>query len=219
MAPEALFIRTVTGPLLAGDVRGLVGALAAEWPAARIAGLLLSADVGVVEAACRCLGYVGGPRHVPQLAAQLASPHASVVAAAEDGLWAIWMRNGSERGNEQLASAVRHFRNDEYEPALRILWTLSSTEPDFAEAHHQRGMVLHTLDQLEAAEAAYKEALRLNPYHFAAASALGHIAIQREALPAAAQYYRRALAIHPGLADIGAVLPPLEEAIRRRVVA
>ena len=88
-------------------------------------------------------------------------------------------------------------------------------EPDYAEAHFQRGLAFATLDRNDEAAEAFREALRLNPYHFAAAASLGHACLELGDLPAAVRYYRQALRLHPRLDDVPVALREVTAALQR----
>ena len=59
-------------------------------------------------------------------------------------------------------------------------------------------------------------ALRLNPYHFAAAANLGHTYVEEGDVLSALRYYRYALRIHPRLADLREAVRSIEAAQAKR---
>jgi tetratricopeptide (TPR) repeat protein len=219
LATAQEFAEAVAAPLERGDLAGVLAALQRRWSCADLLDLLFFGDSRVVRMATRCLGLIGDSRHCCPLVSLLGHNDPQIVAAAEDALWHVWMRAGRPRSNKLLAVAVADIRDQNFEGALRALEEIISEEPDFAEPHHQRGIVLHSLDRLDEAESAYAAALRLNPHHFAAAAALGHVCAQRGDLRGALRGYRGALHIHPQLQEIREIVPKLEAAIRRRDVA
>lgn len=218
-AEEALFLSCVGARLERGEVVETLRELTERWTPATLVGFFSSPSEAVVQAAARSVGLVGSMRHVCPLVALLGHAQPGVVQIAEDALWRIWMRGGTPAGNAQMAQALKRLDEEGSALALGVLRVLTAVEPTFAEAHHQTGLIHHSLDELELAQAAYRKALANNPYHFAAAAGLGHLAVQRGDLDAALRCYRRALHIHPRLADIAAVVPELEAALERRVVA
>ena len=140
----------------------------------------------------------------------------SVVQLAEHCLWSIWMQSGSEEGNRHLAAAVGCMKTGDHAAAIKVLDALVAREPEFAEAHFQRGLALAAADQTAEAEDAYRQALRLNPYHFGAAAALGHACVERGHLQAALHFYRQALRIHPQLEDVPDAVHEVECVIEAR---
>lgn len=216
---DMLFLVTIEPPLEAGDVPTVLARLRANWPPERLTEMLKSPLTAVVKAATRCLGMTGTMSQCEPLVALLGHADEAVVAAAEDALWGIWMRAGSERANEELARAVAHLRAGEFETALEGLRALSAGEDPPAEAHHQRALALHSLERYEEADAAYRAAVDRNRYHFAAMAGLGHLCVQGGDYRGALQFYRQALEIHPRLAEIRDIVPQLETAIQKRIVA
>ncbi|MFQ5807237.1 MAG: tetratricopeptide repeat protein [Phycisphaerae bacterium] len=216
---ETAFLVTIDPPLVGGDLSVVLARLRANWPPGRLVELLTSPLASVVKTAATCLGLTGTMEHCGPLVSLLGHADEEVAAAAEDALWSIWMRAGSENANRQLKAAVERMRKGRIEAALDLLHDLTAAENPSAEAHHQQAIALHSLERYEEAEAAYQEALALNPYHFAAVAGLGHICGQRRDLTGALRYYRRALRIHPRLKEIREVVPQLEAAIQKRVVA
>lgn len=216
---EERFLHEIQPVLAGGDLGLALARLAERWPPSRLTELLDSPAPTVVALAARCLGLIGAMRHSPALVGLLGHEDDAVVRAAEDALWSIWMRSGSAEANRTLVAAMEQLRRDELSVAAAMLEKLTAAEPGFAEAHHQWALTLHSLGRIESAEGEYREALRLNPYHYAAATGLGHICVERDDLSAALLHYRSALHIHPRLAEIREFIPQLEAAVQRRVVA
>lgn len=217
--PDTLFLISIDPPLACGDLRAVLVRLRESWPPERLVELFASPLAPVVKTAATCLGLTGTARHCGRLAALLKHSDEQVARAAENALWSIWMRAGSEDANGQLAAAVEQHKTGDFGAALRVLDALLKAEGSFAEAHHQRGLALHSLERYEEAGLAYQQALALNPHHFAALAGLGHICAEQDDFAGALRYYRRALDIHPRLTEIGEIVPQLEAALKRRVVA
>jgi tetratricopeptide (TPR) repeat protein len=216
---DMVFLAAIDPPLRDGDLAWVLARLRGNWPPERLVELLASPSSSVSRTAATCLGLTGSMDHCERLVPLLGHSDEQVVSAAEDALWNLWMRAGSKEGTVRLQAAIERLQQNDAESALRILHDLTTTEESLAEAHHQRAIALHSLERLDEAESAYKETLALNPYHFAAAAALGHVCVQRGDCTGALRYYRRALRIHPQLAEVREIVPPLEAAIKRRVVA
>lgn len=220
-APDLLleFCRQAIPPLERGDTPALLETLE-DWPAERLLeALSAGASDSEALAVAQCLGAVGGTPAACALVSMLGHPSAEVAQVAEDALWSVWMRAAPPRAVEQLRQAIRCSDEEDFAGAIRILRLLVAHEPAFAEAHHQLALALHARESLEEAESAYREAVRLNPLHFAAFAGLGHIAVARADLEGALARYRRAVHLHPRLGDIRELLPRLEAAVQRRVVA
>jgi Flp pilus assembly protein TadD len=213
------FLASVGPALEADDLPAVVALLREHWPLDRLTPLLGSSSPAVVSGAARCVGLTAPMSYCPRLARLLDHADQTVVKAAEDALWYIWMQAGSKSAREVLAQAIEHIRKEDFKAALDVLDGLLAGQPDFAEAHHQRAIALCFLERTKAAAAAFQQALTLNPQHFAAAAGLGHTYVERGDPRRALDIYRLALQIHPGLTEIREAVKQLEAALRKRDVA
>ncbi len=175
--------------------------------------LLAAADPATVRAAVLYLGLYGTIRESAVLALCLHHEDVGVVRLAEHCLWSLWMQGGSEDGNHRLAEAISCIKSGAYKKAIDVLNAVLSQEPAFAEAHFQRGLALYSADLPAEAAQEYRQTLRLNPYHFGAASALGHACVEQGNLRGALHYYRQALRIHPLLDDVPDAIHELESVL------
>lgn len=213
------FLDAVSTQLACGQTSEVLRTLDRDWPPGRLAELLGSDDPEVVACACRCLGMVGDSTHCEALAAQLGHARDDVSSAAEQALWTIWARQGSARARELLQAASGLVEESNLDDALTLIERAIALDPHFAEAYHQRALVLHSIEEVEAADESYRAALRLNPYHFAAAAGLGHLRAAEGDLAGALRWYRAALSLHPRLEELRDMVPQIEAALRRRSVA
>jgi tetratricopeptide (TPR) repeat protein len=195
----------------AGGGLAAAGLLASYCPAEVLAALVSSGGRGVLASVVTALGLAGKPDHASALIPLLKHDDPEVARAAEESLWRIWMRAGSRWGNEQLAYAIGLIGEQRLEEARQVLDGLVSVEPEFAEAHHQRGVVCFLLGRLGEAREAFCRALECNPLHFSAAANLGHVYAQCGQLRLALEAYRQALSLHPRLDGLGEVVLRLEE--------
>jgi tetratricopeptide (TPR) repeat protein len=216
---DRAFLITLEPPLMAGDLPAVVARLRANWPPQRLVELTASPVDATAKLATTCLGLTGSMEHCERLTVLLGHADEQVATAAEDALWSIWMQAGSADAHRRLNAAVQSLQQGQLEKALERLRELITTEPTLAEAYHQQGLALHALERYDEAEAAYEAALARNPYHFAAVAGLGHIRAERGDYSGALDFYKRALKIHPRLADIVEIVPQLQAAIDQRDVA
>ncbi len=216
---ESEFLARLRPLLVAGQIADALPALRGEFSAPILSTFLASKDLDVVDSAIRGLGLVGDTSHCDELVPYLAGDDDRLAGSAEDALWRLWMRAGSPDGNAALARAVRFIQNEQFHQAELTLSALTTSEPDFAEAHHQRGLALSLLERLDDALLATRRALRLNANHFAAAAELGHQHLMRSEFSAALRYYRRSLQINPRQPELRDAIPQLEAAVRRSAVA
>lgn len=215
---ESDFVGAIRPVLGSGDY-SLIAKELRKWPVADLIELLYSDDAEVVRLAVICLGHLAAPKAVYPLVSCLGHEDVAVVSAAEDALWSVWMRSAGATATDRLHAAVELIQAEKYDDAIWALRAIVAGNPTFAEAFHQLGIAWHSLENLDQAEEAYAEALRLNPCHYAAAAALGHICVERGDLDAALRRYHTALHIHPRMSDLRAIVPRLEAALAQRVVA
>ena len=216
---ETSFLMAIEPSLRAGDLPTALARLRANWPPEQLGHLLAAADSRVVRLAANCLGLTGADTHCDFLVALLGHSEADVVATAEDALWNIWMRAGSDPAQRKLRRAIEKLNGADAAAALELLDEAIAIDPTFAEIHHQRAIALQELDRNEEAERAYQETISRNPLHFAAVAGLGHICALREDYRGAVRYYHRALQVHPGLTDLRTMIADIEATLGRRVVA
>lgn len=198
------------------DPSELADELIGRYPPDQIAALLESASRTLSRAAAIALRRAGDGRHVDALLPALQSGDAELSRLAEDALWSIWMRDSGPEACQELAAALRDIREDRFLPAYSRLTNLVEAAPNFAEAHHQRGIAATFLEFYEVAAAAYQRALYLNPAHFAAAAGLANVAAQAGDLQGALRAYQRALRIHPRLEGAAEAVALIETALKRQ---
>ena len=210
---DTSFLDAVT-PLLAERSQAEVAAaLRTEWPADKLVALLVTTDPRVRRAALECLGLIGAMEHCRYIALMLRTGTPEVAAAAEDSLWKIWMRSGSAWGVRTLRRAIDYVQNDRSAEALELLNVLTNSEPTYAEPHHQLGIALSLAERGGEALRSYRQTLRLNPYHYAAAQGAGQIYLERGVLRRAYDYYQHALQIHPRLEPAAEIARGLRQAL------
>lgn len=196
--------------------RQVLATLLRERPGTDAVVALLSVPADpVVRAAVVYIGLYGSVQDSPLLVLCLQHRDDGVAGLAEHCLWSLWMQAGSPVGNRQLAAGVDAIRDEDYSAAVAVLRTLSEQESTFAEAHFQLGLALCLLERTEEAARAYRETLRLNPYHFGAMAALGHANVELGNVPGALRYYRRALHVHPRMEDVRDAVQQIEDMVGR----
>jgi tetratricopeptide (TPR) repeat protein len=138
-----------------------------------------------------------------------------VAAAAEATLWQVWSRSGDPQVDALFADGVRAMETRDWLGAVSLFGRVVEAAPGFAEGWNKRATARYLAEHYASAIADCEEVLRLNPHHFGAASGQGlcHVALGQPA--AAAGCFRRALAIHPGLASVRQNLARLTQALVR----
>ncbi|MEO0966460.1 MAG: tetratricopeptide repeat protein [Planctomycetota bacterium] len=215
MKPTAAeFVQAVRGPLEAGDAEALVREVDRRWTASEVSGLLGASDGCVRGAVAVVLGMIGTTSQLGVLSRALHDEDASVRQMAEHALWSVWLRCGADAALGPMHDGIKALAEDRVPAAIDHLEEALRRDPEFAEAYHQLGIALSSQERwAEAAEAFCAASTRL-PSHFAAWAGLGHCCCQLGRWERALCAYRKAMSIHPRLAD----LPEAIERVRARVV-
>ena len=148
--------------------------------------------------------------------------------------WSLWFRADSPENNQELHRLMKlPIAGDAVREVLAGYRSLLTTAPRFAEAYNQRAILFYRLGDMAKSIADCERALRLNPYHFGAASGMAQCFMKQKKLRAALRSYRRANRINPRLDGVKQVIdslermlgekdkrtPPAESLIRRECVA
>jgi tetratricopeptide (TPR) repeat protein len=173
--------------------------------------LLDSGDAEVRQAAVLGLGLTGSMGVNASLAGRLRDRDASVRHLAGEALWSLWFRAGSPECNRELRRLMR-LKPDQAgaAPVLRRYQELLRKAPDFAEVYNQRAILYFRLGQLDRAIADCVTVLRLNPYHFGAASGMAHCLLKQKKLRAALRAFRRACRINPYIDGVHEAIESLQ---------
>ena len=105
--------------------------------------LLTHADAKVARTAAVSLGWVGTFSDTACIAALLHHDDYFVVKAAEEALWAIWIRSSRPPCREKLCQAIEHLNDEDFDAAEALLDQLLHDDPDFAEACNQRAILYY----------------------------------------------------------------------------
>ena len=134
------------------------------------------------------------------LAALRGTDRAQAARAAET-LWAMWHRSGDPQLDSLLRQGMEAMERQELDRADALFTRLIQTAPSFAEGWNKRATVRFLAKDYAASIADCRETLERNPNHFGALSGQGlcHMALAQ--YKEAAELFRRALAVHPHLAN------------------
>ncbi len=95
-----------------------------------------------------------------------------------------------QRGLELFAKA-------EFEDAAEAFREAARREPDFFLSHYYLGATLKILGEMQAAQSAFRRAAEINSLHAPSLSNLGDLYLTQQNFTAAADFFRRALAVQP----------------------
>jgi tetratricopeptide (TPR) repeat protein len=173
--------------------------------------LLMAPCAEVRKAAVLALRLTGTIQVNAALAKRLRDEDLIVRDMAVDALWSVWRRADTADNNLELRRLTRLIANDgNPDEILGGFDALIRSAPRFAEAYNQRAVYHYMRADYARAIADCEKALRLNPFHFGAATGMGKCFMKQKKLRAALRSYRRANRINPNLPDIRETIESLE---------
>lgn len=205
------FLDQVIPAIAAGDPSSLARIVRRHWRLGQLCQLLSHPHVNVRRVAAIALGMVGNRRVLKCLTRALKDPDEQVAQMAEHALWSIWFRSGSPQAAQPFRQGVLLLGKEAYQPAIEYFRIAAQIDPQFAEAFNQCAIAHFFLFQWEEALACCRRTLKLIPTHFGAVACMGHCYTQMGELRRALSCYQRALAIHPRLSTIAAMVQRLQE--------
>lgn len=191
----------------------------AAAPPAEQAALLERLRNGAVEerrVAAERLGEIGDDGATTALVQALRDPDSTVRSEAHDSLWAIWHRSGDPAIDALLAQGIALMQSGRLPESVAVFSDVIARAPAFAEGWNKRATAYYLMGELDRSLADCEEVVKRNPVHFGALSGFGLIYLQKEDLPRAAEYFEKALAVDPTLAQVEAVLEQIREVLRQR---
>ncbi len=167
------------------------------------------------RAAVVALGLTGTPDSTPPVAAMLHDNDAKVRQLAVDALWLLWFRADKPANNKELQRLRKLAGEPDGDPGavLAGLGGLIRKAPRFAEAYNQRAILHYRAGRYEEAIADCRTVLKLNPFHFGAASGLAHAYMKIKKPKAALKAFRNAYRINPGMQEVGEAIRFLENVL------
>ncbi len=157
------------------------------------------AEPPVRRAAVLALGFVGDYSANQCLGRRLRDEDRTVRLLAETAIREVWLRDGDEHQRHELRVIVRLNTAQRYEEACQRATALLKTAATFAEVWNQRAVAHFALGRYAESIGDCHQALELNPYHFPAATGMGHAYLRLDNPLAALECYRRALRLNPDL--------------------
>ena len=162
------------------------------------------------------IGRTGLAADGPLLVKRLSDRDPLVRELAEAGVWLVWSRSGDAETDHLLAAGAEEMRAGRYQRAIGIFSKMIERRPDFAEGWNKRATAYYLAGDMRKSLADCDEVMKRNPQHFGALSGYGQIYVRLEEYEKAIDYFRRALAVNPNLADLATVIRSLEELVRER---
>lgn len=173
-------------------------------------------DEAVVRrSAVLALGFLGDYRANPTMGKALLDDDRTVRLLAENSIRDVWARLGNDVQRRKLQLILKLNAAKHHEEADRRATELIASAPWFAEAWNQRAVARYARSRFAEAVRDCNEALELNPYHFAAATGMGHAYLRLDNPLAALECFRRALRLNPSLEGVRAEVQRLARIIEK----
>lgn len=183
----------------------------AHYNQASLERLLVCPNSEARQAAVLALGLSGSMNVNPLLAARLHDEDPIVSELAADALWSLWYRADTPQNNQELHRLMKLPVNAEtVREMLAAYRALIEKAPRFAEAYNQRAILFFRMGDMAKSIADCERTLRLNPYHFGAASGMAQSFMKQKKLRAALRSFRRANRINPNIDGVKQVIDSLE---------
>ncbi len=197
------------------DPAAFIHRTSGRYTVATLARLAAIGDRLVRRAAVLALGYVADYESNATLGRALNDSDRGVRLLAENGIRAIWCRVGSSNQRQRLARLMTLNNSQQAIAALREATSLTRDAPWLAEAWNQRAIAHFSLNRYEESVRDCRQALEINPYHFAAAAGMGQCYLKLGDRPHALEALRRALGLNPEMEGVRAQVQQLERSLKR----
>jgi tetratricopeptide (TPR) repeat protein len=125
----------------------------------------------------------------------------------------VWRTSGSDTVNLLLERAVKAAQEKKNELALKLLDTIVELAPDYAEGWNQRAQLFYLENDYQRALGDLRRVLALDPNHFRALEALGHILRELGEKRGALQAYRKLIEVNPFTSGARQTLEELEREV------
>lgn len=156
----------------------------------------------VRRSAVLALGFLGQYEVNPAMGRALLDEDRTVRMLAENGIRNVWTRSGSQEHRRQLEVVIRLNSAHHHKKAIERATELVEKASWLAEAWNQRAVAHFALGHYTESIRDCHQALEINPYHFAAASEMGHAYLETSNPVSALESFRRALRLNPGLENV-----------------
>ena len=161
--------------------------------------------------AIQLLARIGDMRVMSALVQALRDDDVRVRAAAQEAMWAIWMRSGNDDIDGLMAEGVRLLEQQRYPEAMGIFDQIISRAPKFAEGYNKRATVFYLMQEFEKSIEDIHRTLEMNPVHFGALSGMGLCYLGLDEPRQALEWFERAIAVNPNMDTIQGYIQQIRE--------
>ena len=129
------------------------------------------------------------------------APNAAQAQRLNNQIWQLWTEGPDERAGTQIQQIFSYRRTRQLDRALDIANELTERLPNYAEGWNQKATILFEMGRLDRSLETIDKVLALEPKHFGALSGQAMILLRQGRVKVAQQVLRRAVEIHPFLAE------------------
>ena len=173
-------------------------------------------DQDMRRSAVRTLMQAGTMADLPRLVQALRDPDYVVRTLAEQALWEIWSRPGSQDLARVFETGTHALSQGRWDDAIDAFTRIIDRDPAFAEGWNKRATAYYLKGEYTKSLADCDEVMKRNPYHYGALSGYGMIYVQLDQPARALEYFDRALAINPNMEIVRNTAEQLRELLIRR---
>ncbi len=123
-------------------------------------------------------------------------------------IWELWTEGPDAQAGQQIQQIFRARRERNLERALEIANDLTKRLPHYAEGWNQKATVLFEMGRFDRSLAVVEKVLALEPKHFGALAGKAIMLLRQGRVKLGQQALRRAVEIHPFLAERRFLIEP-----------
>jgi tetratricopeptide (TPR) repeat protein len=161
--------------------------------------------------AIQLLARIGDMQVMSALVQALRDEDMRVRAAAQEAMWAIWMRSGNDDIDGLMAEGVRLMEQQRYPEAVEVFDQIISRAPKFPEGYNKRATVFYLMQEFEKSIEDIHRTLEMNPVHFGALSGMGLCYLGLDEPRQALQWFERAIDVNPNMDTIQGYIQQIRE--------
>lgn len=129
------------------------------------------------------------------------SDSAETAEMVAEAIEKLWMQSGSDTVDLLMSRCIDLVNSEEYDTAMKILDSVVSIAPNYAEGWSQRATVHFLQRDYGSSLEDLRHVLAIEPRHFKAINGLGLIMQELGEKERALKAFRKALEVHPWLDD------------------
>jgi tetratricopeptide (TPR) repeat protein len=200
--------------LVSQDTELFLAEVSARYAVGTLERLSACGDRMARRAAVLALSHLGDYSSNAALGRALQDSDRGVRMLADGGIRQLWCRLADADQQRRLDRIVALNSSRQFQNAVDEATKLIADVPTLAEGWNQRALALFNLGRFAESIHDCHQALEINPYHFAAATGMGHCYLQSSDRAGALECFHRALKLNPNLEGVRAHVVYLQRALK-----